>query len=105
MKVMCKGDTVVGNDVWIGNGATIMQGITIGDGAIIGTNSLVSRDVEPYTVVGGNPAREIRKRFDPDTIAFLLQLKWWDWDMATLTEHLELIVDGDIEGLKSRFPL
>ena len=74
INVVSKGDTVIGNDVWIGNSATIMQGITIGDGAIIGTNSLITKDVEPYTIVGGNPAKEIRKRFDPEKIDFLLKV-------------------------------
>lgn len=73
MQVVSKGDTVVGNDVRIG--------IKIGDGAIIGTNSLVTKDVESYTIVGGNPAKEIRKRFDEETIGLLLTIKWWDWDV------------------------
>lgn len=100
MNVVSKGDTVIGNDVWIGNSATIMQGVTIGDGAIIGTNSLVSKDVEPYTIVGGNPARVIRKRFDDETIDFLTNLRWWDWDVTMITRHLKAITDGSIEQLK-----
>lgn len=100
MEVVSKGDTVIGNDVWIGNSATFMQGITVGDGAIIGTNSLVTKNVPPYTIVGGNPAREIRKRFHDDTIQFLCQLKWWDWDIEKITQHLSLLTSGDIEGLK-----
>lgn len=100
MKVVSKGDTVIGNDVWIGNNATIMQGVKIGDGAIIGTNSLVTKDVEPYTIVGGNPAREIRKRFDEETIKFLLQLKWWDWDVKKITDNLDLITSANINELK-----
>lgn len=103
MHVVSKGDTLVGNDVWIGNNVTIMQGIKIGDGAIIGTNSLVTKNVEPYTIVGGNPAKEIRKRFDPETTDFLLELKWWDWDVNKLTEHLELITSGDIKALKELY--
>ena len=98
--VKSKGDTVIGNDVWIGNSATIMQGVTIGDGAIIGTNSLVTKDVEPYTIVGGNPAREIRKRFDADTIDFLLKLRWWDWEIEKITAHLDEISSANIEALK-----
>jgi len=86
MQVISKGDTIIGNDVLIGNNATIMQGIKLGDGAIIGTNSLVTKNVEPYTIVGGNPAKEIRKRFDPETIDFLLTLKWWDWDVEKITD-------------------
>lgn len=100
MHVVSKGDTIIGNDVWIGNGATIMQGVKIGDGVIIGTNSLVTKDVEPYTIIGGNPAKEIRKRFDIKTINFLLELKWWDWDVKKITDHLELITSGNINGLK-----
>ena len=100
MNVLSKGDTVIGNDVWIGNSATIMQGITIGDGAIIGTNSLVTKDVEPYTIVGGNPAQIIRKRFDDETIQMLLAIKWWDWDVQKITDNLEVITSGKIEALK-----
>lgn len=100
MNVVSKGDTVIGNDVWIGNSATIMQGVKVGDGAIIGTNSLVSKDVEPYTIVGGNPARVIRKRFDNETIDFLTNLRWWDWDVTMITQHLKAITDGSIEQLK-----
>lgn len=100
MQVVSKGDTIIGNDVWIGNGVTVMQGVKIGDGAIIGTNSLITKDVEPYTIVGGNPAKEIRKRFDPETIAFLLELKWWDWDVSKITDHLDLIANANIAELK-----
>ncbi|WP_323737827.1 CatB-related O-acetyltransferase [Candidatus Trichorickettsia mobilis] len=100
MNVISKGDTVVGNDVWIGNSATIMQGIKIGHGAIIGTNALVTKDVEPYTVIGGNPAQVIRKRFDDKTIVFLLQLAWWDWPIEKITENIQAITMGDLEVLK-----
>jgi virginiamycin A acetyltransferase len=100
MPLVSKGDTVIGNDVWIGNGATIMQGVKVGDGAIIGTNSLVTKDVEPYTIVGGNPAKEIRKRFDEETIHMLLALKWWDWDVQKITDNLEAITSGKIDKLK-----
>ena len=100
LDVTNKGDTVIGNDVWIGNGATIMQGIHIGDGAIIAANSVVTKDVKPYTVVGGNPHREIRARFDEETIQFLVDLKWWDWDLQKITEHLDLLTSGNIEKLK-----
>lgn len=100
MKVFSKGNTIIGNDVWIGNSATIMQGIKIGDGAIIGTNSLVTKDVEPYTIVGGNPAQVIRKKFDDKTIELLLTLKWWDWDIQKITDNLHVITSGNIEELK-----
>ena len=100
MHVVSKGDTIIGNDVWIDNGATIMQGVKIGDGAIIGTNSLVTKDVEPYTIVGGNPAKEIRKRFDDETIQLLLAVKWWDWDVQKITDNLEAITSGKIDELK-----
>ena len=95
-----KGYTIIGNDVWIGNSATFMQGVKVGDGAIIGTNSLVTKDVEPYTIVGGNPARIIRKRFTPDVIEFLLKLQWWNWDPKDITKHLPAITSGDIQQLR-----
>jgi virginiamycin A acetyltransferase len=95
-----KGDTLVGHDVWIGTRATIMPGVTIGHGAIIGANALVCHDVSPYTIVGGNPAKEIRKRFDDDTIQFLLDLKWWDWEIQKITQHVDLIASGNIDELK-----
>lgn len=100
MNVISKGDTVIGNDVWIGNSATIMPGVKIGHGAIIGTNSLVTKDVEPYTIVGGNPARVIRKRFDEGSIEFLLKLNWWDWPVEKITDNLTAITTGDIKALK-----
>lgn len=99
MNVVSKGDTVIGNDVWIGNNVTIMQGITIGDGAIIGTNSLVTKNVEPYTIVGGNPAKLIRKRFSDKDIDALVKLAWWDWPIEKITENLPAIVAGDVQEL------
>ena len=100
MPLASKGDIVIGNDVWIGNSATIMSGVKIGDGAIIGMNSLITKDVPAYTIVGGNPAKEIRKRFDEETIKLLLALKWWDWDVQKITDNLEVITNGKIEELK-----
>lgn len=94
-----KGDTVVGNDVWIGQNVTILPGVHIGDGAVIGANSVVSKDVPPYHVVGGNPIKIIRKRFDDDIIAFLMKLKWWDWPAEKITENLEILCGGDISAL------
>ncbi len=83
-----KGNTVVGNDVWIGYNATIMPGVTIGDGAIIAANSTITKDVAPYTIVGGNPGKEIKKRFSDDKIEELLKVKWWNWDIDKITENL-----------------
>lgn len=100
MNVTSKGDTIIGNDVWIGNSVTIMQGIKIGHGAIIGTNALVTKDVEPYSIVGGNPAQLIRKRFDEPTINFLLGLAWWGWPVDKITENITAITTGDFEALK-----
>ena len=98
-----KGNTVIGNDVWIGYGATIMPGIKIGDGAIIGTQSVVTRDVSPYSIVGGNPAQEIRKRFEDSMIEDLLNIRWWDWDIQKITRHLQAICGADIEALRQAF--
>jgi virginiamycin A acetyltransferase len=100
MNVVSKGDTVIGNDVWLGNSVTIMQGIKIGNGAIIGTNALVTKDVEPFTIVGGNPAKVIRKRYDDKTITFLQQLAWWDWPIEKITQHLDAITTGNLEVLR-----
>jgi virginiamycin A acetyltransferase len=96
-----KGDTVIGNDVWIGNSATIMPGVKIGHGAIIGTNTLVTKDVAPYTIVGGNPGKLIRNRFDQQTIDFLLELAWWDWPIERITKHVKDIASGNLETLRA----
>jgi virginiamycin A acetyltransferase len=77
-----------------------MHGVTIGDGAIIGTNALVTKDVDPYTIVGGNPAKSLRKRFDDKTIEFLLELAWWNWPIDKITENIMAITTGDLEDLK-----
>jgi virginiamycin A acetyltransferase len=95
-----KGDTIIGNDVWIGNGVTIMPGVNIGDGAILGSGSFITKDVEPYTIVGGNPAQIIRKRFDDTSISFLLELRWWEWNIEKITENLNLITSGNIDALR-----
>ena len=84
---------VIGNDVWIGHGAVILEGVSIGDGAVIGAGAMVTKNVEPYTIVAGNPARVLRKRFDDDTVAQLLQLKWWDKDTKWLADHAEYFSD------------
>ncbi|AIQ71626.1 Vat family streptogramin A O-acetyltransferase [Paenibacillus graminis] len=95
-----KGDTIIGNDVWIGQNATIMPGVTIGDGAIIAANSTVTKDVPPYHIAGGNPARILRKRFDDELIAQLLELKWWDWSQEKITDSLEVLCSNDLERIK-----
>lgn len=96
-----RGDTVVGHDVWIGYGVTVMPGVTIGNGAIIATQSVVTRDVEPYAVVGGNPAEVIRYRFDPDVRARLEEIGWWDWDVAKITRNVRAICSGDLRALEN----
>lgn len=97
-----RGDTVVGNDVWFGHGATVLPGVRIGDGAIIAAGAVVTADVEPYTVVGGNPARLIRRRFDDADVDRLLRAAWWDWPVELVTEHVRAIMSGrpaDIEAI------
>lgn len=95
-----KGDIVIGNDVWIGYDAVIMAGVTIGDGAIIGTRAVVVKDVEPYSIVGGIPAKEIRKRFSPDIIARLRKLQWWNWPPEKIQSIIQYIQNGNIEILE-----
>jgi virginiamycin A acetyltransferase len=95
-----RGDTVVGNDVWIGYRAALMPGIRIGDGAIIGAYSVVTKDVAPYAIVGGNPAREIRPRFSPGHVERLLQLRWWDWDIDKITRNVHLLTGNNLEALE-----
>lgn len=94
-----KSDTIVGNDVWIGYKAVVMPGVKIGDGAIIGSFSVVTKDVEPYTIVGGNPAQAIRKRFSEAQIETLLNIRWWDWDAEKLTRNVHLLTDMEVEAL------
>lgn len=94
-----KGDIIIGNDVWIGYEAVILSGVTIGDGAIIGTRAVVTKDIPPYTIVGGVPAKLIRKRFDDALIARLLELKWWDWPEERIKANLETIQSGRIDEL------
>lgn len=95
-----KGDIVIGNDVWIGYEAVILAGVTIGDGAIIGTRAVVTKDVPPYTIVGGVPAKPIRKRFPDDTIAALLALRWWNWPEERIAGCLDAIQSGQIDQIK-----
>lgn len=94
-----KGDIVIGNDVWIGYEAIIMAGVHIGDGAIIGTRAVVTKDVPPYTIVGGVPAKEIRKRFSSEMIERLQALKWWDWPIDKIQTYLPYLMNGDLEKL------
>lgn len=95
-----KGDIIVGNDVWIGYEAAILAGVTIGDGAIIGTYAVVTKDVPPYTIVGGIPAKPIRKRFSDETITELLKIKWWDWSEEKIANNIQAIQSGCIEQLR-----
>ena len=95
-----KGDTVIGSDVWIGYEAVIMSGVEIGDGAIIGTRAVVTKDVPPYTIVGGVPAKPIRRRFDDETIEKLEALRWWDWDCEKIKRNISAIQSGDIAALE-----
>lgn len=95
-----KGDIIIGNDVWIGYEAVILAGVTVGDGAIIGARAVVTKDVPPYTIVGGVPAKTIRKRFSDDVISKLLKMKWWDWPEETIKRHISDIQSGQIERLQ-----
>ncbi len=95
-----KGDTVIGNDVWIGRESVIMPGVKVGDGAIIAACSVVAKDVPPYTVFGGNPARQLKCRFDPELTSLLLAFRWWDLPPAELTEILPLLCDPDLERVR-----
>lgn len=96
-----KGDTVIGNDVWIGQNAVILPGAHIGDGAIIGANSVVGGSVEPYTIVAGNPARPLRKRFDDALIELLLQFKWWDRSIEEINALIPILTCGDLERVRA----
>jgi virginiamycin A acetyltransferase len=98
------GDTVIGNDVWIGREAMVLPGVTIGDGAVIGARSVVTRDVEPYQIVAGNPARTVRQRFSDDEVAELLRIRWWDWPIEHITEHAAAIMAGNVRDLGELAP-
>ncbi len=97
-----KGDIVIGNDVWIGYEAIVLSGVHIGDGAIIGARAVVTKDIPPYTIVGGVPAKEIRKRFDEAAISRLLQVRWWDWSFEKIQESIPYITSGNIEELEKQ---
>ena len=94
-----KGDIIIGNDVWIGYEAVVMAGVTIGDGAIIGSRAVVTKDVPPYTIAGGVPAKPIRKRYSGETAATLLELKWWDWPEERITKNIHAIQTGQLNEL------
>ncbi|MCI8525318.1 MAG: CatB-related O-acetyltransferase [Oscillospiraceae bacterium] len=98
----CKGDTVVGNDVWIGRKSVVMPGVHIGDGAVIAAYSVVVKDIPPYCVAGGNPARVLKKRFSDELIELLLAVKWWDFEAEKLVEFLPLLCDADLEAVERR---
>lgn len=95
-----KGDIIIGNDVWIGYEAVIMAGVTIGDGAIIGARAVMTKDVSPYTIVGGIPAKSIRKRYSEETIDLLTELKWWDWPEERIAKNIKAIQNGRLDQLK-----
>ena len=95
-----KGDTVIGNDVWIGQNAVILPGVQIGDGAIIGASSVVGSDVAPYTIVAGNPARALRKRFDDELIDLLLRFKWWDKSIEEINSLIPILTCSDLERVR-----
>ena len=96
-----KGDTVVGSDVWIGQNVTVMPGVHIGDGTIIGTNSVVASDIPPYSIAVGNPCRVVRKRFDDEFIAYLLQLRWWDWEIGKIDRNMKALCSGDLSLIRT----
>ena len=95
-----KGDIIIGNDVWIGYEAVVLAGVTIGDGAIVGTRAVVTKDVPPYTIVGGVPAKPIKKRFSEETISALLEIQWWNWSEERIARNIGAIQSGNIEQLK-----
>lgn len=95
-----KGDTIIGNDVWIAHEALIMPAVSIGDGAIIASRSVVTKDVLPYSIVAGNPAKVIRQRYDDKTIAMLLEIKWWNWPIDKINQNIAALVGSDIEAVK-----
>lgn len=95
-----KGDTIVGNDVWIGQNVTVMPGVHIGDGAIIAANSVVTKDVPPYHIAGGNPCKILRKRFEDELIEYLLRLQWWNWPPEKILENLDALCSADLDRIK-----
>ena len=94
-----KGDTIIENDVWIGYGSTIMPGVRIGNGSIIAAKSTVTKDVEPYSIIGGNPGKLIRKRFDDSQISKLLEINWWNWDIERITKNVKYLTSCELDKL------
>ncbi|MGC8744001.1 MAG: CatB-related O-acetyltransferase [Verrucomicrobiia bacterium] len=92
-----KGDVIIGNDVWIGHQATILSGVTIGDGAVVAARSVVTKSVEPYSIVGGNPARLIKKRFSEDVIKRLIKIQWWNWRIDKIKKYIPLMLSDNID--------
>jgi virginiamycin A acetyltransferase len=101
-KFPLKGDTIIGNDVWIGQNTTILPGVKIGDRVIVGMKSVVGSDIEPYTIVAGNPAKIIRKRFDDELIELMLKLKWWNLPIGEIIKIIPILHDNNIENVKNK---
>ena len=95
-----KGDTVIGSDVWIGQNAVILPGVHIGDGAIIGANCVVGSDIDPYTIVVGNPAKALRKRFDDELVDLMLRFKWWDKSIEEINALIPILTSSDLDTVK-----
>lgn len=98
-----RGDIVVGSDTWVTNGCTVMSGVTIGDGAVVGTKAVVAKDVRPYAIVVGNPAREIGRRFSDEQVAALLRIRWWDWPTELVKERVDALSSPDVDAFIARF--
>lgn len=94
-----KGDVIIGNDVWIATNSVIMSGVKIGDGAVVAANAVVTKDVSPYSIVAGNPAKEVKKRFDDQTVKKLLKIKWWDFDENKINDISDILLSSDIKKL------
>ena len=98
-----RGDIVVGSDTWITNGCTVMSGVTIGDGAVVGTKAVVAKDVRPYAIVVGNPAKEIGRRFSDEQVDALLRIRWWDWPTERVKEHVDALSSPDVDAFIAQF--